>query len=195
VTAARRHGLLAWSLLLCVLAAFFAGAYLPLLDYRDEQRERYAATLDRVQRLQRLARSETRLREELATLDRSRLESSASLVTAGSLSQGSAGLQRLVSDRVAGQGVRQLSIQPLQPLTDQALPQLSLNAQLEGAYDNMHSLLYELETGIPRVFVDELVIETRRPARRRARRGAPAVQTTDTVTARLRLSAFMEQLP
>ena len=190
----KRQVLLSWSLLVCVVLAFVAGVYLPCAEYRDGLRERHQALVDQLARLDRIIRTEPLLRGELAAQERTRLETSSKLVDASSAPLGSASLQRTVAERISSHGVGQTSIQPLQPSRDDVLARLSLNAQLNGSYESLHGLLYELETGLPRIFIDELVIEQRpRQRRRPSRRGRqPVPAATDDVTARIRLSAYMD---
>jgi general secretion pathway protein M len=193
-----RQALLAWSLLVTLLLTYYSGVYVPLAESRDLAVERLHATRDRVQRVKGMIAERAQLEAGLGQAERARQQLEKAFIKAPSQSVATATLQSLVSQAVSAAGASQTSIQPLAESSEEAFTKLALTAQIRGSYAAVHGLLYALESVNPRIFIDEILLQTRAAGRRNAsfraqqRRSTKrrAAKINDIVSARIRVSAY-----
>ena len=110
----RRHMILAWVLIVTVVAAVAATVWLPLTEQAQRNHTRIASLDDRVAKIQTLAATQAKLKTSLKNMERSiGSENSNQFVVAKSPTLGAADLQRRVQAIIVENNARQISSQPL----------------------------------------------------------------------------------
>lgn len=100
------------------------------------------------------------------------------LLSAGNSALAAADVQRRLQSIANAQQGRVLSTRVLKSEIDGPFEQVRVNARLQLSLEGLQTLLYELETTTPYLFVDDLSIIARTIRTRRVRRGQPAAQKT-----------------
>ena len=154
---------------LLVLVVFLAGTVVigPLWERYTSKREVIAELESQLVRFEAISEREPLLANKLAELKK-RLERSGLMIEAKSATLASASLQERIKQVVAASGGTLASTQVLFGKADGEIQRVSVNARMTGSVAEVQSSLYGLESTLPVLVVDDLLIVTRR-ARARQR--------------------------
>ncbi len=196
----RRHMLLAWGLLLSIIASVAVVVWLPLMDEAERHRTRVGSLSERVGRVQGLASTKQQLTEAVAQLRQSiGSADSNQFVVARSPTLGAAELQRRIQQIISASNARQLSSQPLAVAEVANLHKLQVTVNFSGDLRSLHDVLYGLKSGQPRIFVERLLVSgksNQRARRARARRQQNAQlgvsNAGQQLSVRLMAAAYMQ---
>jgi general secretion pathway protein M len=196
----RRHMILAWILIVTVVAAVAATVWLPLTKQAERNHARIASLDGRIAKIQTLAATQDNLKKSLKNMERSiGSEDSNQFVVAKSPTLGAADLQRRVQAIIVKNNARQISSQPLSATNVSDFHKLQVTINFSGSLPAIHDVLYKLESGQPRVFIEQLLItksSARHPRRARTRQHSNLRQAVSTsqreLSVRLMASAYME---
>ena len=194
----RWHPASAWGLLITVIATVAATVWLPLMDQAQLSRDRIASLEQRVTRIQALESTQLQVNDELAQLRYSiGFENSNQFVVAKSPTLGAAELQRRIQDIIVANNASQISSQPLNPAATVDFYKLVVNVSFSGNINSLLDVLYALEFGQPRIFIDQLLISGNSVRRNRthARQKAQSRLTPTgrhDLSIRLMASAYMQ---
>lgn len=182
---------LALSLLAVVLMLVLLGVIMPLVAKALALNEEKASLLFRLQRYQRII---DRKDEVFANIDK---------LKAGYRRQGyfsrqetaplaSADLQQVIKNAIATAGGQLTSTQVLPPKKDGEFTGIAVKVRMSGDIRALRSVLYQIETAMPLLVIDELDVRPQRGRRnRRTRKIVPSNQLNIT----FQVSAFMSQSP
>jgi general secretion pathway protein M len=196
----RRHMILAWVLIVTVVAAVAATVWLPLTELAQRNHARIVSLDDRVAKIQTLAATQDNLKKSLENMQRSiGSNNSNQFVVAKTPTLGAADLQRRVQAIIVENNARQISSQPLSATNVSDFHKLQVTINFSGSLPAIHDVLYELESGQPRVFIEQLLItknSARRSRRARTRQQTNLRQAMSTIqrelSVRLMASAYMQ---
>ena len=185
--------LLAVLLLLASLVALVAvaiGPYYAAQVFAEET----ALKENELALLERRARSHNRSASQQIVAETNERFKSA-LLPGPSLGQASGSLQQRVADVVRKAGATLKSQQALEPVRDAELMSIATRFVMDGTIEQLRQVLHALETGLPLVFVDELLVKTKDSNARSGQRGGGAGDERSRVTERvldveMRISAF-----
>lgn len=138
-------------------------------ETRDAQRK--------IQRLRRLAANLPELEGQERELRSANLLTPY-LLSADNSALAAADVQRRLQDIVNAHKGRVLSTRVLRSQADGPFERITVNARLQLSLEGLQSLLYELETATPFLFIDSLSVIARNTRARRTRRGVAPVQKT-----------------
>lgn len=163
------------ALLLLVLVLF--GTYLTLVeplvvDYDAIDREIDEAQ-DQVAHFERLAAMRPAVEQQLQQVDPEQ-SAQGHYLSGGTDALAAAGLQDRINALVADNGGTLRSTQPMPGVEEQGFRRITLKVQLTATTEELFDTLYELESGAPILFVEDLDIQSRIVRR----------QTSDKVGAR-----------
>jgi general secretion pathway protein M len=133
-------------------------------QHKIERLKRLAANLPELERQEQALRSANLLTPYLLSADNSALAA--------------ANVQRHLQDIVNAHNGRVLSTRVLRSQPDGPFERITVNARLQLSLEGLQSLLYELETATPFLFVDGLSVIARTTRARRTRRGMISAQKT-----------------
>jgi general secretion pathway protein M len=156
--------LLALALLLLPLALLARLVLVPAWQAYQAQGEQIARAGAQLQNYQRLAAQLPALREQLAIL-RDQQVLTPYLIDAPNSALAAAGVQQRLQALADAHGGRVLSTRVLRGTPDGPFERVALSARLQVSLEGLQSMLYELETGEPYLFVDDLSVMSR-PVRR-----------------------------
>ena len=170
--------LLALALLLLPLALLARFAVIPAWQAYQAQGERIDSATAQLRDYQRLAGQMPALREQLARLREEQLLTSYLIEAPNSALAAASVQQRLQSLADAHQG-RVLSTRVMRGSADGPFERVAVSARLQVSLEGLQSMLYELETGEPYLFVDDLSVMSRtlRRGRQTASSGAELLET------------------
>jgi len=196
----RRHMILAWVLIVTVVAAVAATVWLPLTELAQRNHARIVSLDERVAKIQTLAATQDNLKKSLENMERSiGSNNSNQFVVAKTPTLGAADLQRRVQAIIVKNNARQISSQPLSATNVSDFHKLQVTINFSGSLPAIHDVLYELESGQPRVFIEQLLItknSARRSRRARTRQQSNSRQAMSTsqreLSVRLMASAYMQ---
>jgi general secretion pathway protein M len=156
--------LLALALLLLPLALLVRFAFMPAWQAYQDQGEQIARASAQLQDYQRLAGQLPALREQLAAL-REQQVLTPYLIDAPNSALAAAGVQQRLQTLADAHGGRVLSTRVMRGSPDGPFERVAVSARLQVSLEGLQSMLYELETGEPYLFVDDLSVMSR-PVRR-----------------------------
>ncbi len=164
----KRSRTLAILLLLGILLLVASILLLPLSLISNAYDDSIDDLTFQIQRYQRTAQREPQLRRQLVTLQARRLPASA-LLQGDSSAIAGANLQQLIKRRVQRAGGHLESTQILPGKESNILERIAIRAQFTGSMEALQNVLYKIEFGQPRLFIER--IEIRKKSRfRRLRR-------------------------
>lgn len=167
----RRHMALAWGLLITIIATAAAIVWLPLMDEAARNRTRILSLEDRITKIQGLASTQIQLKRALDDMRRSiGSENSKQFFVAKSPTLGAADLQRRIQEILTAKNVRQISSQPLNATDVNDFHKLQVTVNFSGSLRAIHDVLYDLEFGQPRIFIEQLLVSEKSATRARRRR-------------------------
>jgi len=176
--------LLAVALLVLLLVAAGAAA-VPAWRVFERNREAIAQQRDHAERFARLAAELEALRRHVAELEQGRQLGRYTL-DQGSPALAAASLQERLKQAVTDNGGKLTTTQVLPPVTAGRLRRITVNARMAVTVEALQRILYEMESGVPSLVVDNLVVLARS---RRARRGSD--DAAPVLDVRFDLSGFM----
>lgn len=91
-------------------------------------------------------------------------------------------LQQRLQDAAKKNGVKVISLRTLPPESDGPLERIAVEARMQAEIVGLRNMLFELETGVPYMFLDQLNIRARSVRRRQT--------TIETLEVRLQLSGM-----
>ncbi len=142
----------------------------------------------RLQRLETIASQDEELRARYARLRQNQ-------ATHGYFLQGdseavvSADLQRILKNTTTGHGIQLMSTQILPAVKEDSLTRVSLRVRIRGPMEGLVESLYELESNLPLLFLDNLSIRTAVSVRQRLR----ATSNNSPFEASFDLTAYMTE--
>ena len=188
--------LAAVALLVVVLVAVAVFAVVPVAGIYLDDREAIEDAQFRIERFRRLAAKVDVLEQQLDELDSDR-SLQTSLMDEASPTLAAAGLQARLKQIVERSGGRLASTQVLSPENEEGLERVAISVRLSLTGPALQRVLHDLESGLPVLLVDEVVIAargSRRPRRSRRRREGqtevPAPVAETRLDVRFRLSGF-----
>lgn len=155
---------LALAILLLPLALLARFALVPAWQAYAEQSERIASASGQLQDFQRLAGQLPALREQLATL-REQQVLTPYLIDAANSALAAANVQQRLQALASAHGGRVLSTRVMRGSADGPFERVAVNARLQLSLEGLQAMLYELESGEPYLFVEDLSVMGR-PVRR-----------------------------
>ena len=177
--------LLAIALLLLCMGVVVQVLALPAWrTYRDDQ-QAVEQHRDQIERFKRIAKSAPEIRQQLQELEERRKRDQY-VLTAESTVLAAAALQERVKAIVEQSGGRLTSTQVPPAVAEGAYNKVTVKVRMSVATPALQSVLYELESGVPYLVVDNVAVLARRARRRRDKQPQP--QTLDV---RFDLSGYM----
>lgn len=196
-----RQMLLAWMLLLSVVAAFIFGVWLPLTDGLNESHSRIAELRQRIAKYESIEATRGEITADLTRLEkRSKADSAARFINAKSVTLGGAELQRRIQALVAQYGAKQTSSQPLNQNDETEIPKLQVSVNLSGSLESIQQIVFSLEQSKPRLFIEQALIQSSGSsrsaraanARARSRMSAPT-SAGPMLSVRLLVTAYLQR--
>jgi general secretion pathway protein M len=172
-----RGKLVAIGLVLMPVLLLFRFAIVPAWSAYQSIGEETLDAQQKILRLKRLAANLPALERQERQLRSANLLTPY-LLTANNSAIAAAGIQRRLQDIVNAHQGRVLSTRVLRSTEDGPFERVTVNARLQLSLEGLQSLLYELETATPYLFVEGLSVIARNTRSRRARRGRPTVEKT-----------------
>lgn len=161
---------LALAILLLPLALLTRFALVPAWQAYSEQGERIASAAGQLRDFQRLAGQLPALREQLASL-REQQVLTPYLIKAANSALAAADVQQRLQALASAHGGRVLSTRAMRGSADGPFERVAVNARLQLSLEGLQAMLYELESGEPYLFVEDLSVMGR-PVRRGRQAGA-----------------------
>lgn len=150
-------------LLVVLLGLFYLVLVSPVVALYREYREDIAAEEERVVRYERVAEKAEQIKRQLAQIDRQISGQERGYLKGKTRSLAAAEMQEHVKRVVESNGGRLNSIQILpgkQDQEDQSAP-VSLKVQMTGSTETVQKVFYHLESGLPRLFLDQVYLRGR----------------------------------
>ena len=182
------HRAAAAGLLLLAVLLLFALAVRPLWVRYAANMEAIEALEDNVVRFEAIARQQAAVENELSRLEDA-LDLGALTFHAGSATLAAANLQERVKSMVEKAGGSLTSTQVLEPESFGDFERVSVNVRMTGATPALQKSLYALESALPLLVIEDLLVVSRRAARRR--KGKAVVQQ-DRLDVRYRVIGFYD---
>jgi general secretion pathway protein M len=171
--------LLALALLLLPLALLARFLIAPAWQAYAAQGERIAEARAQLQRYQRLAAQLPALREQEAGLRGQQLLTPY-LIDAPNSALGAASVQQRQQDIATAHQGRILSTRVLKTTDDGPFERITVNARLQVPLEGLQAMLYELETGQPYLFFEDISVMGRTVRRSRRQPSAATVGPLET---------------
>lgn len=170
--------LLALALLLLPLALLARFIVIPAWQAYQAQGEQIGNASAQLQDYQRLAGQLPALREQLARLREEQLLTPY-LIEAPNSALAAASVQQRLQSLADAHGGRVLSTRVMRGSPDGPFERVAVSARLQVSLEGLQSMLYELETGEPYLFVEDLSVMSRtiRRGRQAASSGAEPLET------------------
>ncbi len=159
----RQHALAALGLTLLLGLLAWATLILPAHLLQRNQTERSAALLFQLQKMRQAADRLHTLQQEVAKLRQHR-EHQGEFLQGDTHSIAAAELQRTVKSLIQRHGGYIISTLPLDAQDDGTYPSVTVKVQMHAKVEQLQKVLYELETGQPRLFLDNVVLGRRHPS-------------------------------
>ena len=185
------------ALLLLVLAVF--GAYLflvePLVVGHDEVDREIGDAQEQLAHFDRLAAMRPAVAQQLQQVD-SQQTAQGYYLSGGTDALAAAGLQDRINALVADNGGTLRSTQPMPGVEEQGFRRITLKVQLTATIEELFETLYELESGAPILFVEDLDIQSRIVRRQASdRAGANESQPISLLAVAFDLSGYLPVQP
>ena len=177
--------MLALLLLLVAAAIFVSAVAMPLVTTWTENRDEIVQMEDSIARYARLSARIDALESAVEALAASE-ELDAFVLPQTSEPLAAAALQERVKSVVTGSGGTLTSTQVLPVAKEQGFKRIAVNVRMAGSVEALQRALHELESGLPYLLADNVVILAR-GARKRRRQAAPG----EMLDVRFNLSGFM----
>lgn len=150
----------ALTLLIAVLAAVYALTVMPLRSAYSETRAQLAEQHELLARYRAIAERRPEMRDRVRTLRRRQADSG--LFLSGETDAlAAAALQDRISATAQGAGGDVRSMQGQEPKQEDGLTRVGMNVQVVADIRSLRDLLYQLETGRPLLFVEDLEVRGR----------------------------------
>jgi len=182
------HRVAALGLLLLVALLLFARVARPLWARYAANVETIETLEDNVVRFEAIASQQSAVEKEFSRLEDA-LDLSALTFQAGSATLAAANLQERVKSVVEKAGGSLTSTQVLEPEPFGDFERVSVNVRMTGATPALQKSLYALESALPLLVIEDLLVVSRRAARRERRKAA--VQQ-DRLDVRYRVIGFYD---
>jgi len=186
---------LAIALLLVLCGAIVRGVALPLWDTYTRNEREIEQQRDHIFRFTRVAASLDGLERRVADVERARAGNHQTLPES-SPTFAAAALQERVKSIVTDSGGKLTSTQVLPAVTEGAFTRVTIAVRMSVSNPVLQRALYDLEAGVPYLFVDKLMVIARRIRRPRVfrRRGVPVSPpppATQSLDVRFNLSGYL----
>jgi general secretion pathway protein M len=168
----RQRQLLALAILILALGAVFSITILPVLLANQHYRETIDGMQSRLQQLQRAAAIGGTLKPQYDQLQRWQ-SSDAQYLKSASAALAAAELQRLVKRIVTAKNAQVVSTQILNTRQEEGFDRVGLKVRIRGELEDIAQAFYEIETGEPFVFLDNVSIRASGGGRRLRGRASP----------------------
>jgi len=172
----RQRRLLALAILVLALGAVFSVTVLPVLLVNRHYQLTIADLESRQQQLQRAATIGDALQPQYEQLKRWQT-TGAQYLKSNSAALAAAELQRLVKRIVVAKNAEVMSTQILTTHQEEGFDRVSLKVRIRGTLENIVQAFYDIETGEPFVFLDNVSVRANRG--RRVRGQISTLQTMD----------------
>lgn len=149
---------------------------------------------DRLVRLRRLASRQEVLEERLADLRR-RVRRGQYTLNEDSPNLAAAALQKRIKGIVEEDGGDLKSSQVLSVVEEGQFTRVGINARMDMSLETLQTVLYELESGVPFLWVDNLTVASKRRMRRRLARFSSGSAGTSPLDVRFNVYGFMPSTP
>jgi len=189
----RQSRALAVALLLVVGGLLVRGVALPLWDTYARNEREIEQLRDHIFRFERVAASLDRLKRRVAEVEKARAGNRQTLPES-SPTFAAAALQDRVKSVVTESGGKLTSTQVLPPVQEGAFTRVTIAVRMSVANPVLQRVLYDLESGVPYLFVDKLMVIVRRTRRARSvrrRRAPPPPPVTPSLDVRFNLSGYL----
>ncbi len=153
----------ALGLLLLIFALVYLVVIAPVVGLYRDYDEDIAAEQERVSRYERVAAKAKNIERQLAQIDRQISGQERGFLKGKTRSLAAAEMQEHVKRVVEASGGRLNSIQILpgkEDEEDQRAP-VSLKVQMTGSTETVQKVFYDLESGLPRLFLDQVYVRGR----------------------------------
>jgi len=172
----KQRRLLALAILVLALGAIFSVTVLPVLLVNRHYQASIADLESRRQQLQRAATIGDALQPQYEQLKRWQT-TGAQYLKSNSAALAAAELQSLVKRIVVAKNAEVMSTQILTTRQEEGFDRVSLKVRIRGTLENIVQAFYDIETGEPFVFLDNVSVRANRG--RRVRGQASSLQTMD----------------
>jgi len=184
------------ALLLLALALF--GAYLflvePLVIGYDAIDREIDDTQEQLTHFERLAAMQPAVAQQLQQVD-SQQTAQSYYLSGDTDALAAAGLQDRISALVADNGGTLRSTQPLPGVEEQGFRRITLKVQLTATTEELFDTLYELESGAPILFIEDLDIQSRTVRRQTSDKAGANEQTIPLLAVAFDLSGYLPVQP
>lgn len=157
---------LAVGLLLLVLALFGAVAVVPLINAGIDYYETASDLAFRVQRYKRIVARKDDVQENLDQL-KEQHDSQGYVTESDTEALASAELQQFIKTTVSDAGGQLASTQVLPSKTENGFLTITVKVRMSGDIEMLRNVLYQIETSVPIMIVDQLDVNPVRGARNR----------------------------
>ena len=196
----QRHMALACGLLLSIAAAFAGGLWIPWMDKVEQTQARIVSLEERIAKLRALASRQAELKDALQVMQQfDEADNTGQFIVARSPTLGAADLQRRMQGIITANDARQVRSQPLSGADVGDFHKLEVTVNLYGSLRAIREILFAIEYGQPRIFVEQLLLTGKSARRsrgsqiqRRRRSQITGAQTGIEISARLSVSAYMQ---
>ena len=182
---------------LLLLALVLFGAYLflvePLVVGHDAIDREIGDAQEQLAHFERLAAMRPAVAQQLQQVD-SQQTAQGHYLSGGTDALAAAGLQDRINALVAANGGTLRSTQPMPGVEEQGFRRITLKVQLTATTEQLFDILYELESGAPILFIEDLDIQSR-IVRRQARAGASESQSIALLAVAFDLSGYLPVPP
>lgn len=177
--------LIAIALLVFVIGGLYRGVAVPAWRTYTQNNEEIELHRDRIQRFTRIAANQATLEKQVRDLEQ-RQDLKRYMLNQESTTLAAAALQERVKAIVEESGGKLASTRVLPAEEQGTFSKVAVSVRMTVSTEALQKVLYELESALPYLFIDDLAILARRS--RRARRNEVVAQNLDV---RFALAGFM----
>ncbi len=175
-------------ILIGLVVAFVGGILVPNWVRYADSSDSLKSLNQRLQRYQHLQQRKAILEGQLAGLDQPD-RNAAEFLRGSAPALAAAEMQQYVNAIADRSGAQIVSTQTLTVSNTAAFPRVAIKVHMKADVEGLQRMLFELETGEPAVFIDNVSISTRRSAtRKRRRRSVPTM--SQPLDVQLELSGY-----
>lgn len=182
--------LAAVALAVLVMGLLFFGALFPAWSRYQNNREEIVQHRDHIERFSRIAANQSALERQVQQLER-QLEANRYGLSQSTTTLAAAFLQERLKKTVEETGGSLASTRVLPPAEDGTFYRVAVNVRMRVTVEALQKVLYDLESGVPYLMVDNLVVLSRASRRRANRNRKNPRPVNNTLDVRFDLTGLM----
>lgn len=189
----RQNSVLAVGILIAVLLLLYAGVIMPALTRRTEYRNEIGELQFQQTRFEKVASQRNSITKQLKQLRRQQIDTSGFLKEK-SESLAAADLQNHIKNIIDSKGGNLISTQVIQHKSNVSFPYATIRIQMSASIVVLQEIIYNLESGSPTLFLDNVYLQRRNPGiSRRFTTQSHVAQQAELIEARFDVTGYIFQ--